>query len=169
MGPRMESMEMYSCRSRHEVDTTKLGYFALSILWRAAIHEWPTPYGDATPLSLGPYREILRKYLMGESPFPKSVALLVTVCTDAYSQQTLYDPYPRKTKKYLPYRIYDFLVCGIHFRINIGNAMPSELRGLCCVSGTDRWIVVEDKEDETVDLFARMATDSKLAGQLQEE
>jgi hypothetical protein len=162
-GQNRKAIDLYACRARTDVDTAKLGYFALSVLWKACAHVWTTPYGASTPLCLGPYEETLRKYLVGESPFPDKVALLVTVCTDIFSQQILYDPHPRKTTSYQPYRIYDFLVCGIHFRISMGSRIPIEFRELCCVRGAAQWIVVEDREDGTVALYAGMSSKSKIA------
>jgi hypothetical protein len=69
------------------IETEKLGYFALSVIWRAAVHQWATPFGGKTTvLNLGAAEESIRKFLLGEAQFPTNVAILATVCTDPYSK-----------------------------------------------------------------------------------
>lgn len=63
-----------------EIDIEKLAYFAASIIWRAAVHQWgiermlmPNLKIDTT------YMEELRLYLLGEAGFPTDAVVLVSV------------------------------------------------------------------------------------------
>ena len=58
------------------VNRDKLGYFALSVFWRAAVHRWERLTEEPISIDLGPYQEELRKYLYGEASFPANVVLL---------------------------------------------------------------------------------------------
>jgi hypothetical protein len=78
------------------IDTNKLGYFALSLVWRGGIHEWPLPFGErSVRLALGPMEESIRKYLLGEDPFPPDAAVVVHVCDDQVSQESILEPCQR--------------------------------------------------------------------------
>jgi hypothetical protein len=61
------------------VDRDKLTYFGVSVFWRAAVHSWHMPSGDPIPIKLGPYEDPIRRYLLGETGFPKDLVLLVSV------------------------------------------------------------------------------------------
>ncbi len=66
------------------IDTDKFAYFALSIVWRRTIHEW----SPAIPRwELGQFAEDMRKYLVGETPFPVNMSVLVMVCSDEASRR----------------------------------------------------------------------------------
>ena len=48
-----------------------IGYFGLSILWRAAVRPWRMFDGDAISVTLDPaHLELVRRYLAGETAFP---------------------------------------------------------------------------------------------------
>ena len=53
-----------------------LVYFGMSVFWRAAAHNWPWQ-GGYVNIDVGPYREALRLFLMGEAGFPDNMALIV--------------------------------------------------------------------------------------------
>jgi hypothetical protein len=69
------------------IDTDKLAYFALSIVWRGSVHDWKTIEGQTTGVPLGPYEERIRQYLAGEAWFPADVLVAVHVCTDLGSTE----------------------------------------------------------------------------------
>src|SRR5882762_3476420 len=47
------------------IDTDKLAYFGLSILWRAAAHKWKMLDGRTTSVNLGSYEDRIRRFLLG--------------------------------------------------------------------------------------------------------
>jgi hypothetical protein len=63
------------------VDTEKLAYFALSVVWRAGAYKWNNLYSDKTTYSidLGPFLEPMRQFLLGTGPFPVNVSVNVQV------------------------------------------------------------------------------------------
>ena len=60
------------------IDTDKLAYYALSIIWRGT-HVWPT-YRDraAGGLKVGDHEEKIRRYLVGTNPYPPNVVVKVS-------------------------------------------------------------------------------------------
>ena len=74
------------------IDTTPLAYFALSLVWRGAVHKWKTLKGQTTFVELGEYEEPIRRYLLGQAGFPDGVYVLVAACEDLGSQVTSYPP-----------------------------------------------------------------------------
>ena len=56
-----------------------LTYFALSVFWRAVVNRWRVLGRDYEPISLGPYEESIRHFLLGVGPFPDRAALTVLI------------------------------------------------------------------------------------------
>jgi hypothetical protein len=52
------------------VDPEQLAYFAASVFWRAAVHTWTVDKEHRLKLTLGPYEEELRLFLLDQSEFP---------------------------------------------------------------------------------------------------
>ncbi len=131
-----------------QIDREKLVYFAMSVLWRASVHDWGR--GD-DEIDLGPrYNEELRKFLSGTGPFPKNMALQVAVCRDNTSWRSLSLPF-LKSKD--PCHIYSFVVCGIEFHILIGNSIPSSNRRMCLAQSQEQFIMVRDCEKGIFDAY----------------
>jgi hypothetical protein len=94
------------------IDTQKLGYFALSMVWRGAIHEWPLPFGErSVQLAIGHMGERIRRYLVGVAPFPRDAAVLVHVCDDQVSQGSILEPCQRTDHG----PSFEILTLGVHF------------------------------------------------------
>jgi hypothetical protein len=74
------------------IDTEKLAYFGLSILWRGAAHKWKMPGGQTTSINLGSYEDRIRTFLLGETGLPGDIIVVATACTDWLSQGTFYTP-----------------------------------------------------------------------------
>ena len=136
------------------VDTEQLGYFALSVIWRAAVHQWHTPFGGKTTvLNLGAVEEPIRKFLLGEVPFPTDVVILATVCTDPYSRAIFYMP---SQTSGIPGTSIVMLTLGIHFMVFIGSTIPPILRELCCVRSTSKLIFQRDCSAKTLEAFTQI-------------
>ena len=61
--------KVYNASLIGEIDVPALVYFATSIFWRGSIYGWN---GDGSmPVSLGPFQEQFRKYLLRLDAFPK--------------------------------------------------------------------------------------------------
>ena len=67
---------VFEGRAVPELKAEKLIYFAASIFWRGAAHDWVLMRQTPTRLSLGPYEEMLRQFLL-DGAFPENAFLIV--------------------------------------------------------------------------------------------
>lgn len=113
-----------------EIDVDKLEYFAVSVFWRAAIHDWTPPHGEKYErLQLGPYKEQLRQYLLGIAPFPPNVMTTISVYEENDFVRSMFPPSagePRPEEG----RPYSFLIPGIQFSMTLGKRLKPETREL---------------------------------------
>lgn len=120
----------YAAGAIVEIDVDKLEYFALSVVWRAAVHNWnPIHEEKYERLQLGRYREHLREYLLGIAPFPSNVITVISVYEEEHFVLSMFPPFagaPR-TKEGRPY---SFLIPGIQFSMALGNRLKAESREL---------------------------------------
>jgi hypothetical protein len=123
------------------IDVDKLAYFAMSVFWRASVHDWKTLNGQPISMPLGSYEEPIRKHLNGETGFPPSVVLKLTVCTDAGSQGMVFAPVQWKNNIYTGY---DLTVLGVCFTMVVAVPPGAKDWDLCCVNSKDRVIFAED-------------------------
>ena len=129
------SRDMYTLCPTTAVRVERLAYFGVSVFWRAAVHSWTWLHGG-TPvrLSLGPYAERFRRFLLGEQPFPHGVCLFVLLnkdITDATS--ALYAP--QELERGDTYRHYQLLIPGLFFQVILGAKIPNELRTISIKPG----------------------------------
>ena len=128
------------------IDTAKLAYFALSMVWRASVHRWRMPDGMTTSIDLGAHQEPVRRFLLGESEFPTEAVVVVTACTDWVSQATIFPPSAVPEN---PYTVFSSLVRGIGFRVLVGSNPPPEIRETCCFTCHKKLIFVANNEDKS--------------------
>jgi hypothetical protein len=142
------------------IDTAKLAYFALSVVWRAAVHKWDLPFGGSTTvLDLRELEEPIRQYLHGDTGFPTDVAVIPTACTDRASM-TFYTPSPALN---VPGTAFGMLMLGVHFFVYIGTDIPPAIRQVCCVRSGQRLIFQRNCEQKTIDAFAQLMKTSRPA------
>jgi hypothetical protein len=140
------------------VDREKLGYYALSIFWRASVHVWEKHEQKSPMIALGPYDEDLRKYLLGQAGFPKDAALMFIVCTDNLSQNTFYVP----NKGHADQETYTFQTRGLNVFLMLGQQLSDPMRTLCSVTGADRWILTRSCHDKVWEGITRLTAGRKL-------
>lgn len=119
---------IYNAASIANVDVAKLLYFAASVFWRAAAHEFGPILGQKPQkLALGPYADELRDFLLGKAPFPKNAALVVTVSseTDDGANELTLMPYLRNKKS--GSMQYAFAIPGVGFQLFVGKSIPKSL------------------------------------------
>ncbi len=145
------------------IDTDKLAYFALSVIWRAAVHRWDTPFGGKTQaIHLGTAEEATRRFLLGQSGFPAAVTLMVTVCSDTASAGSFFMPCRVSG---VPMKGFALLTLGVHFLAYL-EPLPVEIRELCCVKSTRRLIFLKNCEEKTMEAFGKIAATSKVGASL---
>ncbi len=146
------------------IDTEKFAYFALSILWRASVHQWQLPNGSfASQISLDDYAEPIRRYLLNKVPFPNDIAVVLTVCSDPESRSCLFSPSLRGE---MPVRAYNFLALGVFFDILIGPNLPDNSGERCCFNSKEKWIFRRDCSNRTFQAFTSLAATSRPTANL---
>jgi hypothetical protein len=144
-------------------DTEKVAYFGLSILWRAAVRQWITLKGETTKVELAAaFKESLRRYLLGETPFPIDVVVVATVATDFGSRESCFVPNRIKDN---PMIAYGLMTKGLYFRVLFGDT-PDELRKICCVGGPWKLLFVRDCQDSLLETAEELMRTSVAVGQL---
>jgi hypothetical protein len=123
----------YSVANLPAVDIEKMGYFSLSLFWRAAVHSWRTTGSVSDRLEFGPYEEGMRKYLLGLDSFPENMVLFVVVWrvdTPPRFVITLIEDgdAPGVNRDFRSYTAY---VPGITLRLLVGKRIPAGLRDDC--------------------------------------
>jgi hypothetical protein len=114
------------------VDMDKFAYFALSIVWRGAAHDWILFDGTVRPRTrIGGFEEPIRQYLLGKSPLPPDTAIIVIVCTDDGARKTFTTPVIHVEDNCLNFR---FLARGVLFRVMMGRHLPEAFRQASCTS-----------------------------------
>jgi hypothetical protein len=136
------------------IDTDKFAYFALSILWRAAVHQWTLPDGTVTVhLNLGAHEEPIRKFLIEETAFPAETAVVMTVCTDPTSREHWITPMFGREEGCMTF---PFLTLGLILRVWIGFEIPKRIRWACCYSSPAKPIFAAHCDDETQKILASL-------------
>jgi hypothetical protein len=140
------------------VDTEKLAYFGLSVLWRASVAKWWISSTETTAIDLGEHQEPIRRFLLGETGFPHDVLAIATVCTDFDSQGCFYPPCAVPQN---PFRAYSLLTLGVSFRFFMGADVPPEFRAFCCVHSSDRRITVANHRESSHHSFGHLFASAK--------
>jgi len=135
------------------IDTGKLAYFALSMVWRASAHRWLMPDGMTTSIDLGAHQEPIRRFLLGETEFPAHVVVVVTACTDWVSQATVFPPSAVPEN---PHTVFSLLVRGIGFRVLVGTDLPPEIREACCFASAMKPIFVANNGDKSAHAWSHL-------------
>jgi hypothetical protein len=145
------------------IDTNKLAYYAVSVVWRAAVHVWKTIGQQATSVILpAADLEKMRKYLLGEGPLPDNVGVVVTVCTDQASQMQVL--FPTMLADPTTYQDYWFLVRGLRFNVMVGLAEAKvDFTKVCCVRSAGRKIFAANMEKMTLEAVRHFHTTAKVA------
>jgi hypothetical protein len=142
----------YDLKATPEIDRDKLGYFALSVFWRAAVHSWDEPDDSKPMIDLGQFREPIRKYLRGEACFPEKIALMFVVCTDNLSQNAFYAP----NKGNADQETFTFQIRGLNFFLMVDQP---QMAAVCGITGADKWILARSCEDKV-----QSAVDGLISG-----
>jgi len=85
------------------------------------------------------YQEQFRKYLLGESAFPKNCYLNVTVREGEKTNRLTYPPVGEKVGEH---HIYRFVIPGFVFVLFIGEKVPEFWKDYCFVHGARKAIWV---------------------------
>lgn len=157
-------LKVYSAALIPEIDLEQLTYFASSIVWRAAVHKWKLGKKRIEPIYLGTYREELRRYLLGETPFPKNAVVWVSVIPEEKLWNVFIPPYGEKVNQCKRYK---FPFLGMSFMVFLGNQIDSTFREMCTLRSEKHFIYTGDPSTEMIIRdFGRVVAKSRPVGSL---
>jgi len=151
------------------IDTDKLAYYAVSLVWRSAVEKWRTLEGQTTSVVMDENRkEQLRRYLLGNAELPRDVGVVVTVCTDRESQGWVYSPTLTRGSDASTNGLtrYGVLVRGILFHVMLDVPGRFPLDTVCCVRSPEKMMFVRDCSDETRHSFKVLNASARVADNL---
>ena len=134
---------VYYASNIPEINISALAYFAASIFWRGSIHTWNND--GSIPVSLGPFQEEFRQYLMGLQGFPEHGSLWVVVREGKEIERLTYAPIGERKGNV---HVYKFPMPGLAFLLTVGKNIPTKRRAKCFVHGLRSPIVVTTRIDE---------------------
>jgi hypothetical protein len=139
--------KIYSAESNAAIDTEALGYFGVSVIWRAAAHSWKAYGRDLHTVQLGRFHEPIREYLMGNVAFPPFAAMWITV--SAYEKPSRAFTVPI-TERGEQWHRHTFDIPGMRFDLWVGNHLPRDAYRACIVKGRDRPILYSKVPDDAI-------------------
>lgn len=129
----------YAASRNPDIDFGKLSHFAIGVFWKASVHSWSGTRTEPQ-IDLGPYGEEIRKFLRGEAPFPRYVALTVGVTPPPVKDIAFCQPYLGSMKNC---HFFMFYVPGIAFALSVGKGI-GDAKNNCFYSNPLHPIVVGD-------------------------
>ena len=133
-----DDVKAYAALMIPEIDVKKLSHFAMGIFWKASVHSWKKERGEPR-IKLGPYSEIIRRYLLGETEFPERVSLVVNVVAPEKAMVLFTDPVTGEDKH--SHFVY---VPGIMFAIMVGGT-NTVVQAQCFAKDPNHPIMVWDR------------------------
>jgi hypothetical protein len=127
-----EDCRVYDTSGVLEVDTAKLAHFALGVVWKTSVTDWVGVDAFSRRLCFGPYEDPIRRFLLGEAPFPKHCFVHVYVWPEKSS--VVYGTYLPRLHTARQSHVYSYYIPGVTFVVHVGKGVKQERRELCCFS-----------------------------------
>jgi hypothetical protein len=141
-----EDLRVYAAANIPGICRDNLVYFAASVFWRAAVHEWSVPgTANKTRISLGRYEDQLGKFLRDEAPFPDDMVLTVRVSSMSSLLEVATLPQSRTDDGY---HVHDFTIPGVAFALLVGARIPKEYRRFCTAQSPEGFVFISRELDQ---------------------
>lgn len=152
--------KLYAGAKVKSLDMQKIVYFAVSVFWRGAVHQWTSSLRSEAPI---------RQFLLGTSPLPDDVALTVFVCPNGSVLNAMLVPW----EAHLPEcSRYFSCVSGLGFVLHFADKLPQNFRKVCAYHSPNRVIVVSTEFESVIRQVLRehatSSDDSRIQKMLQE-
>ena len=122
----------FDLRTVFEENADSFVYFPVSVFWRASATRWPEGRRLLDPISLGPYADQFRCYLLrDEAPFPKEAVLIMQLASDEPNRSAAF---PSSANQH-GYRMHQFYIPGILWTLFVGKRIPLALKNLSMQHG----------------------------------
>lgn len=155
-----QDFAMFSGATIPGVQMDALVYFAMSVFWRAAAHQWRNVTGVMDAIDIGLYREQIRLFLLGGN-FPANAVILVSVWPNREVPLMAYTP---RRGDAPGYEAFNFLIPGIEFRLLLGDRIPLQLRATCSQQSASRCIFSSSTLiGETRETLVQLVNTSKVS------
>jgi hypothetical protein len=132
-------MAAYAGAKISALDIHKVVHFAMGIFWKASVHSWKKANLEPR-ITLGPYSDAIRKYLLGHAGFPPNVTLMVNLRRPANAMIVFSEPLEATPQG--GWRTHFFQVPGIIFIMNVGKQVSHELRVGCFATNVHHPIAI---------------------------
>jgi hypothetical protein len=144
--PRFSDPEsaIYSGASIRELDMEKVIYFAVSVFWRAAVHNWRRD-SRVIKFELGPYEEALRKFLYEDAPFPSYVAL--QVWASSLKDDLCAVVHLPEAGVHEGAHVYQFGIPGMTFRLTVGKTISEKFYLYSTAPSPERFVAIIQSVD----------------------
>ena len=148
----------------------ELAYFAVSVFWRGAVHQWISPLRSEAPsVHLCAYEEPIRQFLLGTSALPDDIAIWVLVCPNGSVLNAALMPWDNPLPECSRYCFY---LSGLYFVLHLAYKLPQSYRATCAYHSPDKIIWVSAEVENVVRKILRdqviSSDDSRVQKMLQE-
>jgi hypothetical protein len=156
---------LYATEGHDAINTDKLVYFSMSVFWRASVKRW-NHVGCGVGIQLGKYEEPLRKWLVGDGPFPKNMAIIICIPPTAQAVAMSYGPTAMKNSQFHVFRLY---VPGVEFTLVVGNRLPADVVATCAQTSSEKFVFSSpDVVKNAKQAFWNLRRHSRVSRNLQE-
>lgn len=133
-------LAIYASAGNSEVDREGLIHFAIGLFWKASVHSWGS--GQSGPrIDLGDVGENLRRFLLGQEPLGKKVALVLIAVPPPVSLIAITDPTRGSNPDFMNYHSY---VSGLFMNLCVGEDVREQMKGTCIISNALGPVVIQD-------------------------
>jgi hypothetical protein len=141
----------YAASRNPAIKVEKLVHFAMGVFWKASIHSWEG--GSKTSrIEFGPYRESIRRFLLGETAFPQSMGLVLSVLPREKAVVGFSIPYRNGHPEF---HSFTFHVPGIMFTLCVGKKLGPDMRHICFATNPAHPILVADLAQDIFNVGAK--------------
>src|ERR1700693_2833176 len=109
-----------------EWDCEKLLYYGAGIFFKAGVHKWDVE-GNKVSIDLGPDLDELRRFVLGEAPFPADMALSLSIAGNANPFLGTVSPVPTDGQSFEQFQFY---VPGLMYTLQVGKTIPVDTHEL---------------------------------------
>jgi hypothetical protein len=157
---------IYETAGLPDVNPQQLVYFGASIFWRASIEDWHLV--ETTPkLSLGPYEEGLRQFLLDRSEFPADAVIVLSVSPEDDVRAAALGVFPYLKNRSAGLDQYNFTMNGLTFDLFVGKALSPVHRGMCLLRAHGNPVFMAASMDsEVIQSFGKMLSTARAVGKL---
>jgi hypothetical protein len=156
-------MRLYPTAAVPEIAVDKLVHFAMGIFWKASVAAWGLSAMQSN-LKLGPYQESLRKFLLGETPFPEHIRLLTIVAARPLGVAAIRLPVEGRR---IECRTFNFLVPGLAFMLFVGKIIPEHWKARCFYSCSEHPILMADLRGKLTEWMNKALGQARISQQFQ--